>query len=129
VHLTMVSASSALGGSVVLEGEEVVYTPPAQNPGDDQFQYTIEDSSGATSAASVYLRRQAPPQIGVIELQGGMIVLKLTGLPNSHYEVLKSNDAVTWAFASEGDSDVNGQATVDMSPGGESMQFYRLRFP
>jgi uncharacterized delta-60 repeat protein len=129
VTVTSVDSSSALGGSVVLESDQVVYTPPMQNPGEDQFQYTIQDSSGATSTGLVHLRMLAPPQIAVAELRPDVIVLKVNGLPNSRCEVLKSNDAVTWTFASEGTSDTDGQAEIALPRGPENMSFYRLRFP
>jgi uncharacterized delta-60 repeat protein len=124
-----VSSFSSLGGSVSLENGQVVYISPAQNMADDQFQYTIQDSSGATATGLVHVRMQAPPQIALAELRPGVIVLKMNGLPNSRCEVLKSIDAVSWAFAAEGTSDTNGEAEFTLLRGSESMQFYRLRFP
>lgn len=43
-----VSAVSARGGSVMLSGTEVIYTPPSDYSGPDSFTYTIEDN-GTTS--------------------------------------------------------------------------------
>ncbi len=51
--LTIVSASDPANGSVAIVGGEIVYTPDANYHGTDSFTYTIEDSEGLQSTATV----------------------------------------------------------------------------
>ena len=47
------SSSTTYGGNVTTLGDNLVYTPPAGFLGDDTFQYTARDASGAESPAIV----------------------------------------------------------------------------
>lgn len=51
--LSLDSANGALHGTLSLVGNDVIYTPNANYNGSDSFSYTIKDSVGATSTASV----------------------------------------------------------------------------
>jgi uncharacterized repeat protein (TIGR01451 family) len=51
--VSAVSATSTAGGAVTLTGDDLVYTPPTDFVGADSFTYTVRDSSGATTTATV----------------------------------------------------------------------------
>jgi len=48
-----VNASSREGGSIVIVGKQVTYSPPAGFEGTDMFAYTITDTNGSTDTATV----------------------------------------------------------------------------
>jgi len=58
--LTLPLGTSTLGGTVVVNGSAIDYTPPAGITGADDFQYTIEDVSGDQSTAIVTINIVAP---------------------------------------------------------------------
>ena len=51
-HLT-VGGTSTNGGTTVVSGDDIIYTPATDFKGVDTFTYTIEDSTGDTSTATV----------------------------------------------------------------------------
>ncbi|MGB3402776.1 MAG: Ig-like domain-containing protein [Microcoleaceae cyanobacterium] len=57
--LDQFDAVSANGGTVTLEGDQLVYTPAAGFEGTDTFTYTIVDSNGETGTATVTLSVEA----------------------------------------------------------------------
>ncbi len=62
-ELTIVSADGALHGVVAVQGSTIVYAPNADFVGTDEFRYTVRDTGGNTSTASV--------TVGVAETAGG----------------------------------------------------------
>lgn len=59
-HITKVESPTKAGGSVAINnGSTVTYTPPKGFVGPDNFTYTIADSHGATSSATVSVTVQA----------------------------------------------------------------------
>jgi len=71
-----VSAASAQGGTVVLQGGTVTYTPPAGFAGNDSFTYTLSDGRGGTASGSVLVTvtatSAAPPDfLGLTYEAGG----------------------------------------------------------
>ncbi len=57
--LDQFDAVSANGGTVTLDGDQLVYTPPVGFEGTDTFTYTIIDSNGETGTATVTLSVEA----------------------------------------------------------------------
>ena len=49
LSLTSFQATSANGGSVVQQGQALIYTPPVNYSGTDHFTYLITDSAGKTA--------------------------------------------------------------------------------
>ena len=60
LRLISVDAQSAEGGTLTIEGANIIYTPPAGMTGIDQFNYVVADASGDMTSATVVLG-MAPP--------------------------------------------------------------------
>jgi hypothetical protein len=60
LSLIAMDATSAAGGSLTISGQNITYTPPQGLAGFDQFQYTVADSNGDTSSATVIMAIAAP---------------------------------------------------------------------
>ncbi len=61
LSITSFQATSAFGGSVVLDGQKLLYTPPAGvTPGIDSFTYEISDGNGGTAEATVNVTLSTP---------------------------------------------------------------------
>jgi hypothetical protein len=71
LEIIAVSNPSARGGTVRLEGTNVVYVPPANFNGMDTFTYTISDGRGGTATATVTVMVRAvndPPVAGTVKV-------------------------------------------------------------
>ena len=65
-------AASVAGGTVVVQPDGAFdYTPPADFFGDDSFEYTVRDESGATAMATVRIT-VGPVAVELGDLDGGM---------------------------------------------------------
>ena len=53
--LSLVSVTNGTHGTAVIEDGKVRYAPSANYNGEDAFTYTVEDTAGSTSTASVYV--------------------------------------------------------------------------
>ncbi|MEI7728694.1 MAG: Ig-like domain-containing protein [Verrucomicrobiota bacterium] len=61
LSLASVVALSTNGGSVLVQADQIVYTPRAGFTGDDRFSYVISDGQGGTASAEVELFVAARP--------------------------------------------------------------------
>ena len=87
--LSLVSVTTPLnGGTAVINGNGVTYTPPGGFSGIDRFSYTISDGRGGTASALVTINISAPanqPPVAVFDtfvLQASDTVLVLPVLVN-----------------------------------------------
>jgi hypothetical protein len=141
LSVTAVSSPSTLGGTVVLSGGSITYTPPSGYPvapaltAQDQFNYTLSDECGNTAQGTVtvtIVSAGAPsenvPAPGSITVHG-CVNLVFSGIPGTGYVVqTASSPAGPW-------TDLSGALTA--GPTGEilyqdcrSLQpaaYYRLR--
>jgi len=62
--LSIDSASAPLHGTVVIDGDDLVYTTDPGNTASDSFTYTVSDITGLTATATVY--------VGIDEFPSGM---------------------------------------------------------
>lgn len=60
---TVISVQDAVGGTVAIVGSDVVFTPAANFNGAATFNYTMQDSAGATSTALVAVLIDSVPDI------------------------------------------------------------------
>ena len=97
--------ASGIGGSVNLSSDgSFTYTPPAATLGEATFTYTIEDPSGATDSATVFIDVVAGADL-VLEKTSGSFFTQPGGTIN--YEILVVN---------AGPSDVVGARITDTPP-------------
>ncbi len=55
LQIIRLEGNSAKGGTVVLDGDHFIYTPPAGFTGADSFGYTVSDGKGGTATATVHV--------------------------------------------------------------------------
>ncbi|MEM6611813.1 MAG: FG-GAP-like repeat-containing protein, partial [Cyanobacteria bacterium P01_C01_bin.72] len=77
--ITAVDENSALGGTIAIAENRLIYTPPQEinSPTEDSFSYTVTDESGQTATATVSLTvlpRLFVPQTGEDNPFGGFDV-------------------------------------------------------
>jgi hypothetical protein len=131
-----VSSSSAGGGTVVLNGNWVTYTPPAGFTNSDSFTYTISDSHGsqATGTVSVVVNPNTAPasNLVIIPQGNGAYLLRFDGVPGVVYriEFSESLQPATWLPLGSATADANGLFQyVDTPPNGAPLRYYRSAYP
>ena len=89
-----VSATSTNGGTVVLYGNDVLYTPVNGFSGLDSFSYTISDEQGGTASANVIVFvSDAPlPAQNALTLSAtaDKRVVRFSGVPGRSYEMQRA---------------------------------------
>jgi hypothetical protein len=123
-----VDSQSSHGGTVSLTNGTITYIPPAGSLASDEFHYSIQDTSGATSTAIVHLVSDVP-QIQFTDLQPGAVVLKLSGKPNALYQVFSSSDLISWSLTAQGTSNQNGETEYALERMNVPALFYRVVWP
>lgn len=112
---TLVSAADGQNGSVSIVGDELVYTPNANFNGTDSFSYTMQDSGGLTSTATVNV--VVNPVNDPAELDAATVDLEETDAPLSTGGTLGITDVdgtAEEAFVPQTNvSGDNGSFTID----------------
>jgi len=75
--LNLTGTTTPSHGSVVIDGNHVIYTPSADFSGVDNFEYTIEDGNGGTNTAMINVIVADENPISLFDTSLGMIVLEL----------------------------------------------------
>jgi VCBS repeat-containing protein len=88
VSISAVTAVSAQGGTVSLDGQTITYTPRTDYNGSDTFTYTIRDSEGATSQATASLSIAAVNDAPVLNLATGLTATEDQTISFSQSQVL-----------------------------------------
>jgi hypothetical protein len=123
-----VSAHSQLGRSIVLTNETIIYDGTLSG-GEDSFNYTVEDSSHASSSADVRLNLKPRPHIETITVASGEVTLSVLGEPERPFTVWGSEDAETWFDAGGGITDAAGRAVYKEIIGGdERHRFFKIEW-
>ena len=130
--------ASAAGGTVVLETDSILYTPPNDFSGMDSFPVVITDAAGASASNSVFVTvGQAPGAGGVganpptlTSLPGGRMGIAFHGIPGRSYRVQRSVDGLDhWITLATPVADASGRVSfTDDSPPPDNA-FYRLALP
>lgn len=134
VSATSAGPSSTAGGSAVLQGTSILYTPPNGFAGTDTFPVIITDARGASVVGTVTLTVQPNTNVGsnppvLTPLSGNRMGLDFYGIPGRPYEVQRSTDMAIWQVLTTVNAAANGAVTfIDESPPPGSA-FYRLRKP
>lgn len=99
LRLVSVDPQSAQGGTVVIDGFNVIYTPPAGLTGPDQFNYVVADANGDIATATVLLG-SAPPVGGqglntvlIAEQPDGKYLVRFRQVPGKNdYQIQYKHD-------------------------------------
>jgi hypothetical protein len=90
-----VTASSTNGGTVVISGSSVVYTPALDFAGIDRYSYTIRDGRGgfATADVEIFVADGNLPSLNQVSIrpngQGGVII-RFAGIPGTTYSLQRA---------------------------------------
>ena len=75
--LSLTKTTTPSHGSVVIDGNYVIYTPSADFSGVDDFEYTTDDGNGGTNTAVIHIIVADENPISLIDTSMGMIVVEL----------------------------------------------------
>ena len=144
LHVASVSAVSAQGGTVVLGGSAISYTPAGGFTGSDTFTYIIADTGGdaATGTVTVTVTASTAVSLNVMYLQkeGGEFVVRFAGTPDTAYTIETTTslvEPITWSWKANrtapgtvtpGDFGV-GVFEFRESTGGAEARYYRTVYP
>ncbi len=131
-----VSALSTNNGTVTLDSTELTYLPPTNYVGADQFTYTLTDSLGASSVATVNVAVVSSDSagqngVGGIQMVGGNAQVTFAGIPNYTYHIQRTDNLITpnWVTLGPVTADAQGHIVfTDTSPLTGSA-FYRTIYP
>jgi hypothetical protein len=96
----------------------------------DVFQYTVQDSAGATASAEVavtiiWTSRPVIERIGL--RAGGSVILKVSGLPGVQYQLQAKQELSPAAWRDVGSSQVGPDRTFEITDTNQSSKsFYRI---
>ena len=126
---------AANGGTAVVQGSSVLYTPANNFSGADTFPVTITDARGATVVGTVTVTVGSGPSAGGVGanppvltvLPDGKMALAFQGIPGRSYIVQRSASGLdNWVTLATIPADASGKvAYTDESPPAGSA-FYRL---
>lgn len=127
--LVSVSATSTNGGSALIEGDQVKYTPVAQFVGVDRFSYTISDGRGgsATAAVVVFVNGAGASSnvVSIAQTPSGYLV-RCAGIPGLHYDLQRaSNTSGPWTTVVTLLAPPNGLMDYEDKSGPPGAGFYR----
>ncbi len=134
LSISAVSSTSTNGGSVVLNGSFITYTPTTNFVGRDQFTYTLANSDGQQAQGTVIvnvlsLTAPATNKVALTLLSGSRLFL-FTGAANQSY-VVQSANAVTGPWLDISPAIPSGAAGIveynDLTSPLSVMKFYRVR--
>lgn len=132
VELT--NSVSANGGTLALQNQTLVYTPPTGFSGTDQFTYRLRGLFGDDDFASVKVRvgngaDTGATVVSLVRNGPASVLVCLLGAPNQTYTVQQSTNLTTWTNISEITADAAGAMTYlyGLEPTGQ--KFYRFLRP
>ena len=139
VTITGAGTASAQGGSAVLQGLGILYTPRAGFSGTDSFPVTLTDAGGASAIGTVTVTVGAAPSASgsmtqnppvLTSLPGGKMGIAFHGIPGRSYVIQRSTNGLdNWATLATVTADASGMVSfTDPSPPVGSA-FYRLGLP
>lgn len=92
-----VSAQSVAGGSVVINDDRIVYSPPQDFIGEDTFSFTVSDGIETATANVIIFVSEAPvPPFNTISITriGGGMKLNFLGLSGKTYKIQKASKII-----------------------------------
>lgn len=136
LQLFTLDAHSEAGGTVYLDGAWVIYEPPASDPVNDLFSYSITDGLGGVASAVVNVS-VPPPDDGPsrnllsLELDGADQVVRFVGIPGRTYRVQFSATLISpaWLTLDTLTAGPTGTLTFRHAGWASSTGFYRTQNP
>lgn len=139
ISIVSVQDPSPAGSKVSIQGDWVIFTPPAVNetiPPDRAmggFTYTVTDNHGQTATGNVRLTTPASlrshnlSRITPLADHSG-VQLEFVGIPNRTYEVFYSSGLAVWKPLGRFSSGPTGSFSVtDLFSNGGLLRFYRTQ--
>jgi hypothetical protein len=130
LSVTAVSSPSTNGGTATLAPNGVIYVPPTNYLGGDEFRYTVSDGLGGTASAAMEVlieerRAAAAAMLQPMPTSNGMQI-RFNGFANRSYAVQRAQSLNgPWIVVGTVLTDDSGNASfVDPNPPGTSA-FYR----
>ena len=131
-----VSATSTNGGTVVISGTNVVYTPAANYVGADAFTYTISDGRGGSAQGTVLVNvtnGQSQNIVGTsYDAGAGTLTITFAGIPGYTYRVQFATTLTPpadWTDLSTNLVPPGGLWQITNSVGESTNRFYRTVYP
>ena len=134
LSILSVDAASAAGGTVAINGQTITYTPPTGLNTSDQFHYTVADSNGDISTATVTLAI-APPistqpfnTVALIEQPDGKLLLRFRQLTGSSDYIIEFTDDLSkkdWQALTDLHAGADGIIELLINPAANKQTFFR----
>lgn len=134
LSILSVDPASAAGGTVTINGQTVTYTPPTGLNTSDQFHYTVADSNGDISTATVTLVI-APPITGqpfntvaLIKQSDGKLLLRFRQLSGSSDYIIEFTDDLSkkdWQTLTDLHAGADGIIELLVNPAANKQTFFR----
>ncbi|HEY6228913.1 MAG TPA: cadherin-like domain-containing protein [Verrucomicrobiae bacterium] len=134
LSILSVDPASAAGGTVTINGQTVTYTPPTGLNTSDQFHYTVADSNGDVSTATVTLAI-APPianqpfnTVALFKQPDGKLLLRLRQLSGSTEYIIEFTDDLSktdWQTLTDLHAGADGIVELIINPAANKQTFFR----
>jgi YD repeat-containing protein len=136
ITFSSVSPASLQGGSVLVNGPWVIYTPPTDFNGTDSFTYSITDGRDGNATGTVTVKIQSsalsnqPNSTKVSVLPNGNKQAHFAGIPGFSYTVQASTDLINWVTIGSAQADNLGKFQLeDLESLTQPLRFYRSVYP
>lgn len=132
--ISITAVNSSAHSAVTLNNGSILYVPALNFAGPDSFNYTLQDTRGATAVGSVSVNvsvpaGSGPSVLGVTAGSGGATV-DFAGVPGQSYAIEASSDLVNWVIIGSAVAGSNGlYSYTDASTALYSQRYYRSRVP
>ncbi|HBA85552.1 MAG TPA: hypothetical protein DCZ95_15820 [Verrucomicrobia bacterium] len=136
LSVVWVSPSSTNGGTVILNGRWITYTPPAGDDSADYFQFRVRNVYGGVGEGRVSVLVFSPsseePTKNIVSVtpSGSDILVRFVGIPGRNYNVQATTNLVVPSWSHIGTCAIGGQGYViftDTNP--PVSRYYRTTRP
>jgi hypothetical protein len=132
--IELTNSVSALGGTVFVATNALVYTPPVGFSGMDSFTYRLRGTFGDEEYATVSVRvgmgvNQGATVVSLVRESATSVMVCLFGAPNQTYNVEQSTNLTTWTNIGQLTADATGSMTYNYAIAPVEKRFYRFKKP
>src|ERR1051325_7972877 len=134
LHVPSVAGSSAHSGTIVLSSGVVTYTPPTNYAGADSFTYSVSDTFGGATNATVNVTVRGQDVSVTISnlttLPDGNMQIQSSGIPGQIYLLQASTNLSAWTTIGTNTADTYGVILLqDLEATNYASRFYRTAAP